>query len=387
MTEALEYYKTFFDDGQSSTALLDAGELESGFADGTFGSFISGPWHTGLVEDAGVSAGPVRRRAAARQGQRARHVVHRWWRPGRLQRLRQQGRRLEVRPVAERARDPAGVLRRGRRPARRASPPGTPASSPTTRSCRSSASSSTAPSPRRPCRRGKRWPRRSTARSRRPPRATPTRLTPCPPCRSRPRRSAPDSDMSLDTKVSSPDRGHQPRSGGGSSPSRHVDPTRRQQARRRVDARAAVHAAVPGVHAGAGAGQLRDELHRHAAGRHPHRRSRSQFVGLDNYVKLIEDPLFRKVTVNTLLYLVLGVPLTMARRSRAWPCSSTGSSGSRASSGSATTCPVVTSIVAVSVVWKYLYRDNGGVFNTMLVWVGLDGPGLARQHRRWRSRR
>ena len=55
MTEALEYYKTFFDDGQSSTALLDAGELESGFADGTFGSFISGPWHTGLVEDAGVS--------------------------------------------------------------------------------------------------------------------------------------------------------------------------------------------------------------------------------------------------------------------------------------------------------------------------------------------
>ena len=121
MTEALEYYKTFFDDGLSSTALLDAGELESGFADGTFGSFISGPWHTGLVEDAGVEPGPVRRRAAARQGQRARHVVHRWWRPGRLQRLRQQGRRLEVRPVAERARDPAGVLRRGRRPARRKS--------------------------------------------------------------------------------------------------------------------------------------------------------------------------------------------------------------------------------------------------------------------------
>jgi multiple sugar transport system permease protein len=36
--------------------------------------------------------------------------------------------------------------------------------------------------------------------------------------------------------------------------------------------------------------------------------------------------------------------------------------------------PVVTSIVAVSVVWKYLYRDNGGVFNTRLSWVGVDGP-------------
>lgn len=54
MTEALEYYKTYFDEGISPTRLLDAGELESGFADGTYGSFISGPWHTGLVEDQGV---------------------------------------------------------------------------------------------------------------------------------------------------------------------------------------------------------------------------------------------------------------------------------------------------------------------------------------------
>jgi multiple sugar transport system permease protein len=29
----------------------------------------------------------------------------------------------------------------------------------------------------------------------------------------------------------------------------------------------------------------------------------------------------------------------------------------------------------VSVVWKFLYRDNGGLFNTMLDWVGIDGPG------------
>jgi multiple sugar transport system substrate-binding protein len=55
MVEALEYYKSFFDEGLSPTRTLDPGELESGFADGTYGSFISGPWHTGLVEDAGVS--------------------------------------------------------------------------------------------------------------------------------------------------------------------------------------------------------------------------------------------------------------------------------------------------------------------------------------------
>ena len=56
MEESLEFYKSFFDDGHSPTRALDAGELESGFAEGTFGSFISGPWHIGLVEDAGVTA-------------------------------------------------------------------------------------------------------------------------------------------------------------------------------------------------------------------------------------------------------------------------------------------------------------------------------------------
>ncbi|MGA9750136.1 MAG: sugar ABC transporter substrate-binding protein [Nocardioides sp.] len=54
MQEALEYYKSFFDEGLANDGTLDAGELESGFANGSYGAFISGPWHTGLVEDAGV---------------------------------------------------------------------------------------------------------------------------------------------------------------------------------------------------------------------------------------------------------------------------------------------------------------------------------------------
>jgi len=54
--EALEFYSSLFEDGVAGpTRVLDPGELESGFAKKTFGSFVSGPWHTGLVEDAGVS--------------------------------------------------------------------------------------------------------------------------------------------------------------------------------------------------------------------------------------------------------------------------------------------------------------------------------------------
>jgi len=55
MVEALDFYTSFFKDGLSAERILDPGELESGFADGSYGSFISGPWHTGLVEDAGLS--------------------------------------------------------------------------------------------------------------------------------------------------------------------------------------------------------------------------------------------------------------------------------------------------------------------------------------------
>jgi multiple sugar transport system substrate-binding protein len=55
MAEALDYYTSYFDEELSPTRLLDPGELETGFAKGTYGAFISGPWHTGLVEDAGVT--------------------------------------------------------------------------------------------------------------------------------------------------------------------------------------------------------------------------------------------------------------------------------------------------------------------------------------------
>jgi multiple sugar transport system substrate-binding protein len=53
MVEALEYYTSFFDEGLSQDTTLDPGALEQGFVDGTIGSFISGPWHIGLINDAG----------------------------------------------------------------------------------------------------------------------------------------------------------------------------------------------------------------------------------------------------------------------------------------------------------------------------------------------
>ncbi|TDE02007.1 sugar ABC transporter substrate-binding protein [Jiangella asiatica] len=55
MIEALEYYTSYFTEGLSQNTVLQPGALEQMFADGTIGSFISGPWHIGLVRDAGAT--------------------------------------------------------------------------------------------------------------------------------------------------------------------------------------------------------------------------------------------------------------------------------------------------------------------------------------------
>ena len=98
------------------------------------------------------------------------------------------------------------------------------------------------------------------------------------------------------------------------------------------------------------------------------------FVGFENYTKLLSDPLFQKVMVNTGLYVVLGVPLTMVLALAA----AVGLNRVTRLRGLFRVgyyLPVVTSIVAVSVVWKFLLRDEGGLFNTALALVGINGPG------------
>jgi multiple sugar transport system permease protein len=96
------------------------------------------------------------------------------------------------------------------------------------------------------------------------------------------------------------------------------------------------------------------------------------FVGLENYTALLGDELFRKVALNTALYVVLGVPLTMGL-ALAVAVGLNRVVRLRGFFRVGYYLPVVTSIVAVSVVWKFIYRANGGLLNTVLGWVGIDG--------------
>jgi multiple sugar transport system permease protein len=164
--------------------------------------------------------------------------------------------------------------------------------------------------------------------------------------------------------ASSPERG---------TPTRHVDPTRRQQAVAAwilalpFMALFLVFTAGPVL---ASLGMSFTDM-RSTDMRNPFA---VEFVGLQNYLDLLADPLFRKVTVNTALYLVLGVPLTMAVAL----ATAVGLNRITRLKGFFRVSfylPVVTSIVAVSVVWKFLLRDEGGLVNTVIGWFGVDGPG------------
>ncbi len=53
VVEALEYYQSFYNSGLSSRDRLRDGETEPKFLSGEIGSFVSGPWHIGLLNDLG----------------------------------------------------------------------------------------------------------------------------------------------------------------------------------------------------------------------------------------------------------------------------------------------------------------------------------------------
>jgi multiple sugar transport system permease protein len=97
-------------------------------------------------------------------------------------------------------------------------------------------------------------------------------------------------------------------------------------------------------------------------------------IGLDNYTKALSDPIFRKSAANTAYFVLVGMPLTLVLALAAALALDKGISRFRAAFRLGFYLPVITSIVAVAVVWRFLLQDPGGLINTALGWVGIDGP-------------
>ncbi len=97
-------------------------------------------------------------------------------------------------------------------------------------------------------------------------------------------------------------------------------------------------------------------------------------VGIDNYTKLLHDDTFHQVIFNTAYFVVVGVPLGMVLSLAVAVALNTGITRFRTFFRVAYYLPVVTSIVAISVVWKFLLEPDSGIINTLLGYVGIDGP-------------
>jgi multiple sugar transport system permease protein len=97
-------------------------------------------------------------------------------------------------------------------------------------------------------------------------------------------------------------------------------------------------------------------------------------VGVKNYVDLFGDPKFWKSLGNTAYFVVVGVPLTLALGLVIANALSRGITRFRTAFRVGYYLPVITSIVAIAVVWRFLLNPDVGLINMILSNFGITGP-------------
>jgi multiple sugar transport system permease protein len=99
-----------------------------------------------------------------------------------------------------------------------------------------------------------------------------------------------------------------------------------------------------------------------------------EFVWLDNYVRLWSDEALRRAAANTAVFVLAGVPLTVTAGLAAASALNSGLVRLRAAFRVGFYLPVVTSIVAIAVVWRFVLDPEVGLVNNLLRLVGVRGP-------------
>lgn len=100
----------------------------------------------------------------------------------------------------------------------------------------------------------------------------------------------------------------------------------------------------------------------------------TRFVGMKNYSALVDNPLFWRALTNTLYFSFVGGPLTIIVALGAALLLNARLARFKALFRTIYFAPVVTSIVAVSIVWKYVYHARVGLLNRALDAIGIQGP-------------
>ncbi len=96
-----------------------------------------------------------------------------------------------------------------------------------------------------------------------------------------------------------------------------------------------------------------------------------RFVGLANYGRLLQDPLFWTALRNTLYFVLVGGPLSVGVSLLAALLLNSRLLRWQGFFRAALFLPVVTTLVAVAVVWRYLYQPRYGLLNYGLSRLGI----------------
>jgi multiple sugar transport system permease protein len=96
-----------------------------------------------------------------------------------------------------------------------------------------------------------------------------------------------------------------------------------------------------------------------------------RLVGFQNYARLLETPLFWQAVGNTLYFVLVGVPLSIAVSAGAALLLHSRLTRFKGLFRTALFAPVVTTLVAVAVIWRYLFNTRYGLLNYALGGLGL----------------
>ena len=102
-------------------------------------------------------------------------------------------------------------------------------------------------------------------------------------------------------------------------------------------------------------------------------RANARFVGFDNYARLIQTPLFWTALKNTFYFALIGGPLTVLVSLGAALLVNARLVRFRSFFRTIYFVPFVTTLVAVAIVWRYLYHPDYGLINYALGFIGI-GP-------------
>jgi multiple sugar transport system permease protein len=104
-------------------------------------------------------------------------------------------------------------------------------------------------------------------------------------------------------------------------------------------------------------------------------------IGIDNYAAVLTDARFLKAAANTAVFVLIGVPLTIVLGLAAAVGLNQAVVKFRTLFRVGFYLPVVTSIVAIAVVWRLLLGTEVGLVNGVLASFGIDGPGWLNDQR------